>query len=99
MPSYLKLGAFRTSLALTLYREIIIARHVPTMDEVSQILECLQLPFDANLKSKLVENIGVSVDSSRSSRLCSLVDGFAEYDPRAFSLLEVRQIRFKYSLF
>ncbi|KAK3195318.1 hypothetical protein Dsin_026628 [Dipteronia sinensis] len=77
-----------TTLALTVYREMIVAGHIPTVEVVSQVLGCLQLPFNADLKSRLVENVGVSVDSSRWSKLCSLVDGFGEYDPRAFSLLE-----------
>ncbi|KAK2665499.1 hypothetical protein Ddye_004073 [Dipteronia dyeriana] len=77
-----------TILALTVYREMIVAGHIPTVEVVSQVLGCLQLPFNADLKSRLVENVGVSVDSSRWSKLCSLVDGFGEYDPRAFSLLE-----------
>lgn len=71
------------------YREIIEARIVPSIEVLSQILGCLQIPHDPAFKSRLIENIGVSADSSRSSNLCSLIDGFGEYDPRAFSLLEV----------
>lgn len=71
------------------YREIIEAGIVPSIDVLSQVLGCLQIPHDSALKSRLIENIGVSADSSRSSNLCSLIDGFGEYDPRAFSLLEV----------
>ncbi|XVE93766.1 hypothetical protein REPUB_Repub01dG0222900 [Reevesia pubescens] len=58
------------------------------MEVVSKILGCLQLPRDDSLKSRLVENLEVSADSSRYSSLSSLIDGFGEYDPRALSLLE-----------
>ncbi|XP_038901397.1 pentatricopeptide repeat-containing protein MRL1, chloroplastic isoform X2 [Benincasa hispida] len=77
-----------TTQALMVYREIIAAGIVPSIEVLSQVLGCLQIPYDPVLKSRLIENIGVSVDSSRSSNLCSLIDGFGEYDPRAFSLLE-----------
>ncbi|KAA0045685.1 pentatricopeptide repeat-containing protein MRL1 [Cucumis melo var. makuwa] len=77
-----------TAQALMVYREIIEAGIVPSIDVLSQVLGCLQIPHDSALKSRLIENIGVSADSSRSSNLCSLIDGFGEYDPRAFSLLE-----------
>lgn len=59
---------------------------VPTIEVLSQVLGCLQLPSDASLKKRIVENLGVISDTSN---LCSLIDGFGEYDPRAFSLLEV----------
>ncbi|CAK7329569.1 unnamed protein product [Dovyalis caffra] len=79
----------RTSLALVVYRETIAAGERPTMELVSQVLGCLQLPCDASLKNRLIENLGVSTAvSSKCSNICSLVDGFGEYDPRAFSLLE-----------
>ncbi|KAJ6395755.1 hypothetical protein OIU77_020919 [Salix suchowensis] len=77
-----------TSLALVVYRETIAAGEKPTIELVSQLLGCLQLPCDATLKNRLVENLGVTAVSSRNFNLCSLVDGFGEYDPRAFSLLE-----------
>ncbi|KAB1994593.1 hypothetical protein ES319_D13G109400v1 [Gossypium barbadense] len=77
-----------TSVALTVYRETIDAGTVPTMEVVSKILGCLQLPRDDSLRSRLVENLEVIADPSRSSSLGSLIDGFGEYDPRAFSLLE-----------
>ncbi|GFZ00402.1 pentatricopeptide repeat (PPR) superfamily protein [Actinidia rufa] len=77
-----------TSLALMVYRETIVAGVVPTMELFSQLLGCLQLPHDASLKNRLIENLEVSTDSPRRSNLCSLVDGFGEYDPRAFSLFE-----------
>ncbi|XP_022727395.1 LOW QUALITY PROTEIN: pentatricopeptide repeat-containing protein MRL1, chloroplastic-like [Durio zibethinus] len=77
-----------TSVALAVYRETIVAGTVPTVEIVSKILGCLQLPRDDSLKSRLVETLEVSADSSRRSSLSSLIDGFGEYDPGAFSLLE-----------
>uniref|UniRef100_A0A6M2FD78 PROP1-like PPR domain-containing protein n=1 Tax=Populus davidiana TaxID=266767 RepID=A0A6M2FD78_9ROSI len=77
-----------TSLALMVYRGTIAAGEKPTIELVSQVLGCLQIPCDATLKNRLVENLGVTAVSPRYSNLCSLVDGFGEYDPRAFSLLE-----------
>ncbi|OWM80353.1 hypothetical protein CDL15_Pgr019633 [Punica granatum] len=77
-----------TSLALTVYRETIAAGITPTNEVVSQILGCLHFPYDISLRDKIIENLGVSADTSRYSNLCSLVEGFGEYDPRAFSLLE-----------
>ena len=89
----------RTSVALMVYRGTIAAGEKPTIELVSQVLGCLQIPCDATLKNRLVENLGVTAVSSRYSNLCSLVDGFGEYDPRAFSLLEVsRQLKL-FSLF
>lgn len=77
-------------MALKVYRQTILAGIVPTMEIFSQVLGCLQLPHDASLRNSLVENLGVSIDSPKRSTLYSLVDGFGEYDPRAFSLFEVR---------
>lgn len=77
-----------TSLALMVYREIIRDGIVPTSEILSQIFGCLRLPYDPSLKNSLIENLGVSAETSKSSNLCSLIDGFGEYDPRAFSLLE-----------
>ncbi|XP_022747971.1 pentatricopeptide repeat-containing protein MRL1, chloroplastic-like [Durio zibethinus] len=77
-----------TSIALAVYRETIVTGTVPCMEVVSQILGCLQLPRDDSLRSRLIENLEVSADSSRFASLSSLIDGFGEYDPRAFSLLE-----------
>ncbi|KAK4783097.1 hypothetical protein SAY86_007471 [Trapa natans] len=77
-----------TKLALTVYRESIAAGIIPTNEVVSQILGCLQFPYDVSLRNKIIESLGVYVDASRNSNLCSLVEGFGEYDPRAFSLLE-----------
>lgn len=72
-----------------IYRETIVAGVMPSSEVLSQVLGCLKLPYDASLKNRLIENMGLSADSSRPSKLCSLIDGFCEYDPRAFSLLEV----------
>lgn len=83
------LSTRRTSLALMVYRETIGAGEKPTSEILSQILGCLQLPYDTSVKNKLIENLGVSAETSRSSNLCSLIDGFGEYDPRAFSIIEV----------
>ncbi|KAJ4965436.1 hypothetical protein NE237_017285 [Protea cynaroides] len=77
-----------TSMALTVYRETIVAGVVPTMEVFSQVLGCLQLPHDTSLRDRLVENLGVGIDSSRSSNIYSLIDGFGEYDTRSFSLFE-----------
>lgn len=77
-----------TSSALMVYRETIIAGVIPAMEEFSQVLGCLRLPHDVSLRNRLIENVGVSIDTSKGSNLCSLIDGFGEYDPRAFSLLE-----------
>ncbi|CAI8616851.1 unnamed protein product [Vicia faba] len=77
-----------TSLALMVYRETIGAGEKPTSEMLSQILGCLKFPYDTCIKNRLVENLGVSAESSKSSNLCSLIDGFGEYDPRVFSILE-----------
>ncbi|XP_062019046.1 pentatricopeptide repeat-containing protein MRL1, chloroplastic [Rosa rugosa] len=76
------------SVALMVYRKTIVAGAIPTIEIISQVLGCLQLPFDASFKKRVIENLGVTADTSRPSKLCSLIDGFGEYDPRAFSLLE-----------
>ncbi|KAF5727843.1 putative Pentatricopeptide repeat-containing protein [Tripterygium wilfordii] len=74
--------------ALMVYRDTIVGGVVPNMEIVSQALGCLQLPFNSSVKERLIEDLGVTADSSRYSNLCALIDGFGEYDPRAFSLLE-----------
>lgn len=71
------------------YRDIIVAGVMPTIEVLSQVLGCLQLPYDVSLKNRLIENLGVSVNISGCSNLCSLIDGFGECDPRAFSIIEV----------
>ncbi|KVH96510.1 Pentatricopeptide repeat-containing protein [Cynara cardunculus var. scolymus] len=77
-----------TRLVLMVYRETVNAGAVPTIEELSQVLGCLRLPQDSSLKTRLIENLGVIADTSKGSNLCSLIEGFGEYDPRAFSLLE-----------
>ncbi|KAK9287449.1 hypothetical protein L1049_015870 [Liquidambar formosana] len=77
-----------TSMALMVYRETIAAGVVPSTEVFTQVLGCLQLPHDASLRNRLVEDLEVSTDMSKCPNLCSLIDGFGEYDPRAFSLLE-----------
>ncbi|XP_018841411.1 pentatricopeptide repeat-containing protein MRL1, chloroplastic isoform X2 [Juglans regia] len=77
-----------TSVALMVYRDAMVAGVMPTMEVLSQVLGCLHLPYDVSLQDKLIENLGVSADISRCSNLYSLIDGFGEYDPRAFSVVE-----------
>lgn len=77
-----------TSLALMVYRETIGAGEKPTSQILSQVLGCLKFPYDTYVRNRLVENLGVTAESSKTSNLCSLIDGFGEYDPRAFSILE-----------
>ena len=72
------------------YREAISAGIIPTIEVFSQVLGCLQFPRDSSLKNRFVENLGIHVDASRCSNICSLLDGFGEYDTRCFSVLEVR---------
>ncbi|KAG2241111.1 hypothetical protein Bca52824_090398 [Brassica carinata] len=76
-----------TSMALMVYRETISGGTVPTTEVVSQVLGCLQLPHDAALRDRLVSNLG-NISSQKQHNIFPLVDGFGEYDPRAFSLLE-----------
>lgn len=76
-------------MALVVYRDAMVAGVMPTMEVLSQVLGCLHLPYDVSLQDELIENLGVSADISRCSNLHSLVDGFGEYDPRAFSVVEV----------
>ncbi|KAK9136447.1 hypothetical protein Syun_015777 [Stephania yunnanensis] len=77
-----------TSLALTIYREMILAGVVPNMEVLSLVLGCLQFPHDSSVRARFIANLGVMADASRCSNICSLLDGFGEYDPRSFSLLE-----------
>ncbi|XP_019413425.1 PREDICTED: pentatricopeptide repeat-containing protein MRL1, chloroplastic isoform X1 [Lupinus angustifolius] len=77
-----------TSLALLVYRETIGAGEKPTSEILSQMLGCLQFPCEESIKNRLVENLGVSAETSENSNLCSLMDGFGVYDSRALSILE-----------
>lgn len=74
---------------LMVYRETVNAGVVPSIEELSKVLGCLRLPQDSSLKARLIENLGIITETSKGSNLCSLIDGFGEYDPRAFSLFEV----------
>ncbi|KAK9677767.1 hypothetical protein RND81_11G165200 [Saponaria officinalis] len=77
-----------SSLALTIYRDIIGAGLVPSEEMLSHTLGCLQLPQDVSLKQRLMESLEISGETSRNANFLPLVDGFAEYDLRAFSLFE-----------
>ncbi|CAL9114085.1 unnamed protein product [Musa acuminata var. zebrina] len=77
-----------TSLAIMVYRETIQAGVIPTIEVFSQVLGCLQFPRDSSLRKTFIENLGIGFDSSRSSNVSSLLDGFGEYDIRSFSILE-----------
>ncbi|MCL7022323.1 hypothetical protein MKW94_006000 [Papaver nudicaule] len=77
-----------SSLAMSVYRESITSGNVPDIKVVAEVLGCLQFPHETSLRARLVENLGVSADASKCPNLYSLIDGFGEYDPRSFSLLE-----------
>ncbi|KAG8368156.1 hypothetical protein BUALT_Bualt15G0015700 [Buddleja alternifolia] len=77
-----------TSLALMVYRETIAAGVPITMDELSQVLGCLQLPRDVSIRNSIIENLGVNTDRFKGANRYSLIEGFGVYDPRAFSLVE-----------
>jgi hypothetical protein len=79
----------RTSLALRVYHETISAGVEPKVDALSQVLGCMKLPGDTVLRNKLIENLGLGFDVSNGPNVSSLLDGFGEYDPRSFRLLEV----------
>ncbi|XP_073149842.1 pentatricopeptide repeat-containing protein MRL1, chloroplastic isoform X2 [Henckelia pumila] len=77
-----------TSLALMVYRETISAGVTPTMDELSQVLGCLQLPHDVSVRNRLIENYGMHIGISEGANIHSFINGFGEFDPRAISLVE-----------
>ncbi|XP_020262780.1 pentatricopeptide repeat-containing protein MRL1, chloroplastic isoform X2 [Asparagus officinalis] len=77
-----------TSWAIMVYRETISAGVIPTIEVFSQVLGCLQFPRDSSLRSQFIENLGFHIYASRCSNICSLLDGFGEYDTRSFSVLE-----------
>ncbi|KAG9145817.1 hypothetical protein Leryth_020862 [Lithospermum erythrorhizon] len=77
-----------TTLSLRIYREAIVSGVSPSVEELSQVLACLRLPHDGIVRKRLIENLLVVEKRSKVPNLCSLIDGFGEYDPRAFSLLE-----------
>ena len=71
------------------YRETIAAGVIPTIEVFSQVLGCLQFPREASWRTRFVETLGLITDTPISSKFVSLLDGFAEYDSRSFSILEV----------
>ncbi|KAG9443087.1 hypothetical protein H6P81_018941 [Aristolochia fimbriata] len=77
-----------TSCALMVYRETIGTGVIPSTEVFSQVMGCLQLPHDASFRSRLVQNLGINNEASKQPNIYSLHDGFGEYDPCAFSLLE-----------
>lgn len=77
-----------TSCAIMVYRQTIAAGVIPSIEVFSQVLGCLQFPRDSTLRDKFIENLGISFDSLRYRNICSLLDGFGEYDTRCFSILE-----------
>ncbi|KAL9264743.1 Pentatricopeptide repeat-containing protein [Drosera capensis] len=83
-----KINSKWTSIALTMYRDTIAAGVIPSLELLSQVLRCLKLPQDASLKQRLIEATGVDIVASTRTNMYSLIDGFVEYDPRAFLLLE-----------
>ncbi|GAB2267625.1 hypothetical protein Dimus_002606 [Dionaea muscipula] len=85
---YPQINSKWTSVALMIYREAVGAGVIPSLELFAQVIGCLKLPQDASLKERLTETLGVDIEASTSVNICSLVEGFGEYDPRAFSLLE-----------
>lgn len=77
-----------TSRAIMVYRETISASVIPTIEVFSQVLGCLRFPHDSSLRNRFIGNLDVHVDASKCSNICSLLDGFGEYDTRCFSVLE-----------
>ncbi|KAG6413463.1 hypothetical protein SASPL_126174 [Salvia splendens] len=85
---HVQLNSKWTSLALMVYRETIVAGVAPRMDELSLVLGCLKLPHGISVRNRLIENIGYNSGPSKGANVCSLINGFGEYDARAFSLVE-----------
>ncbi|XP_057817659.1 pentatricopeptide repeat-containing protein MRL1, chloroplastic isoform X5 [Cryptomeria japonica] len=77
-----------TSWALLVYRQTISAGVTPTMEALSHVLGCLRMPLNTAGKFIYNENLGFYLGSTKRLNLCSLIDGFGIYDPRAFSLYE-----------
>jgi hypothetical protein len=71
------------------YRNAVSTGLVPSSDVLSQVLGCLRLPHENSLKSRFIENMGISCDIPHNPNINSLFEGFGEYDIRAFSILEV----------
>ncbi|KZV53463.1 Pentatricopeptide repeat-containing protein [Dorcoceras hygrometricum] len=77
-----------TSLALKVYRETIAGGVTPTLDELSKVLGCLQLPHDVTVRKRFIENVGVHIGIPEGVNIYSFINGFGEFDPRAISLVE-----------
>nr|BAG91833.1 unnamed protein product [Oryza sativa Japonica Group] len=77
-----------TSSAIKVYREAISTGLLPSSDVLSQVLGCLRFPHDNTLTNTFIENMGISCDIPHHPNVNSLLEGFGEYDIRAFSILE-----------
>ncbi|CAM0957125.1 unnamed protein product [Alopecurus aequalis] len=77
-----------TSSAITVFRHAITTGLLPSSDVLSQVLGCLRFPHDSSLKNTFIDNMGISCDMPHHPNTNSLLEGFGEYDIRAFSILE-----------
>ncbi|XP_044968593.1 pentatricopeptide repeat-containing protein MRL1, chloroplastic isoform X1 [Hordeum vulgare subsp. vulgare] len=77
-----------TSSAIMVFRQAITAGLLPSSDVLSQVLGCLRFPHDSSLKNTFIYNMGISCDMPHHPNTNSLLEGFGEYDIRAFSVLE-----------
>ncbi|KAG8095408.1 hypothetical protein GUJ93_ZPchr0012g22106 [Zizania palustris] len=77
-----------TSSAIKVYRQAISTGLLPSSDVLSQVLGCLRFPHDSSLTNTFIENLGISWDIPHHPNVNSLLEGFGEYDIRAFSILE-----------
>lgn len=77
-----------TTSAIMVFRQAITAGLLPSSDVLSQVLGCLRFPHDSSLKSTFIDNMGISCDMPHHPNTYSLLEGFGEYDVRAFSILE-----------
>ncbi|XP_048573735.1 pentatricopeptide repeat-containing protein MRL1, chloroplastic isoform X2 [Triticum urartu] len=77
-----------TSSAIMVFRQAITAGLLPSSDVLSQVLGCLRFPHDSSLKTTFIDNMGISCDMPHHPNTNSLLEGFGEYDIRAFSVLE-----------
>uniref|UniRef100_A0ACD5TPR5 Uncharacterized protein n=1 Tax=Avena sativa TaxID=4498 RepID=A0ACD5TPR5_AVESA len=77
-----------TSSAIMVFRHAITTGLLPSSDVLSQVLGCLRFPHDSSLKNTFIDNMGISCDMPHHPNTNSLLEGFGEYDIRAFSILE-----------
>lgn len=84
----------RTSSAIMVFRQAITTGLLPSSDVLSQVLGCLRFPHDGSLKNTFIDNMGISCDMPHHPNTNSLLEGFGEYDIRAFSVLEVGMLSF-----